>query len=75
MVQGDLAPVCVSRKFSLDDSSICLICYNYRQEEVNTSNTYFFSVVDIEYTMLTTVLPFALQLSTGRTQHLTQYFV
>ena len=42
VVQGDLAPVCVSRKFSLDDSPICLICYNYRPEEVNTSNTCFF---------------------------------
>ena len=76
MVQGDLAPVCVSRKFSLDDSPICLICYNYRPEEVNTSNTCFFSaVVEIEYSMLTTVLPLVLQLSTGRTQHLTKYFV
>ena len=42
VVQGDLAPVCVSCKFSLDDSPICLICYNYRPEEVNTSNTCFF---------------------------------
>ena len=42
VVQGDLAPVCVSRRFSLDDSPICLICYNYRPEEVNTSKTWFF---------------------------------